>query len=353
MNRFKKLGLGLSTLAVASTMTVVGLTTQSANAVATDTCDKSLITITKTDSTNGALLANATYVVQTSGDVYVKAGDATGEEAAFKTAFNNSMDNTTAAPEFWASDEGVAIDGAYQETLGTTKASYPTDITGITNPAVQASALSNWQADSDGKIAAFEADVQTRLDALNLALTENPTLASVDSGFHAEVVAERDKLQDVADAIDTAKTTGTWATFTAAYDTMVDPANWSYGLSTSPSVEYRDSITGQSFSDANAAAATSIGASQSVVITTDANGNAEFTLFGVKDAYYDDATRGDLTCDQLEATVNESQAPSGYVLDTADYTATSLADETGALSLTNDPENLDDPTVPIRTNTGL
>ena len=56
------------------------------------------------------------------------------------------------------------------------------------------------------------------------------------------------------------------------------------------------------------------------VVTTDNAGAGVFTLFGVKDAAWEDGTRGDTTCSQLEATVTESQAPDGYTLDPTIFT---------------------------------
>lgn len=349
-----------------SAMAVTALTSQTAGAAASDTCDAALITVNLSDDANNAVkLADGRYLVNTTGNVYLKAGDATGDELAFKTAYDNAIETPT-----WttrgknspvAGFHGAAIFDAYQAQLGTTnKPPYPADITSLTNPAAQDAARAEWRADADGRIADFSADVDRRHAALTLALADNPNMATVDPALKAHIDDEVAKLETIQLSIGRTLQMPqiSWNAFVTHYNRIVDPANWSYGISMTPTVEHIDAIGGKSSpaaeASASTAAAAAIGATQQVVATTDSAGNFTYTIFGVKaDAYLDAGTRGDLTCSQLTSTIAETKAPTDYLIDPNTYTVSSGPDGTGSQNVTNERVDQTPPPPPVHTSTGL
>lgn len=344
---------GILALAASGLLAVTafaGLTTMPATAGQSDTCDAALVTLTKTSTADGALLPNAVYVVQADPNTYLMVGDQTGQEDAFNAAFNSqfgALEDTAA---------GQAIIAAYQTSLGEDMPNYPADITAITNASVQVTALAQWQADGNGEVAAFLADAERRADALQAALDANPDLEAQDAAYFELLTGELAGLTTVVDNVNTALTTTDWDTFVTAYNTFTDTDNWSYGLATHPSLQYVDFLNGvteEDYNAANAYAAEQVGATSEITVTTDENGVATFTIFGVKYINGDVNTRGDLTCSQLSGDVTEAQAPGGYQLDPAPYDFISDDTATASLDLTNTPVDYVSPDVPVWTDTGL
>lgn len=355
-------GMTLAAIAVGSLASLATLT-PSATAAASPTCDVGILQLWKTDAETGTYLSGAVYDVETSGNVYVLPGNALDQRDAFKNAFLNYMETQAPGGTFDASAIGTAFAAASQETLGTIKASYPPNATTEASKAV-------WQADSQGIVAAFRDDVQTRLTALEAAQTAYAGFVGVDPRFDAHISEAVNEMQAVLNATDAALVEPDLATFVAQLDTLSAASNWHYGLNITPSVELQDRVvwnmpTGSMapvFNDANAYAAGVIGATQATSVTTAPMGGyngANATTFGVKPAYNDEGTRGDLTCSQMTVDLTETTAPNGYILDTTTYPAAlppvaAGTQGAGEIYLSNLPANGDtDPTPPIRTTTGL
>lgn len=351
--RKRFLGLSLAVGAVLASSAIMPM--QPAFAGESSQCYASQFTINKTDADTGEALSGAQFKVTLPSGVYALAGDHADKMPDFKTAFD------AAAADFYGTPAGTAYAAAQQDELGTVFPGYPVDITGLTDPAVQTSAMASWKADGDGTIAALKADTQRRLDAINAALAANPTLQAVDPDTYDATIAEQTKLTTVIAGINEALAATTWADFTAAYNKLADTSNWSYGLNREPSVQYKDSVAGSDFAAMNASGATAIGATETITVTTDATGVATFTVFGMKDTYLDDGTRGDRSCSQLTANLQEMVAPNGYTLNeqvrneaiksgtfNPEFPVT-----TGSVTITNSKWNSPTPEPPTRTSTGI
>lgn len=296
------------------------------------TCDASVVTIHKTDEADATPLAGAVFKVTTPEGVYLLPGDETEVAPAYHSAFSQAVEEASA---FYETPQGQALQAAYITALGTEAPTYPADITGLTDPVVQARAMTEFQQDSTGLLGAFRDDVATRLTAMNAALTANPDLQAQAPGFFDYAIQEVAKMEVVNAAVATVSTTSDWGTFVNSFEKLTDTANWSYGFSTEPGVRYQDIITEPDFGLGNEAAAAEVGATTELEVTTGGDGKATFTLLGVKEAYIKGDTRGDLTCDHLNVSLVEVEAPEGYQLVGTEYSVESAADGTGFLEVTN------------------
>ncbi|WP_341923999.1 hypothetical protein [Nocardioides psychrotolerans] len=347
--------LGLASLAILGSLTAAG-PTNSAFAAASATCDAALFTIRAEDSVTGAVLAGARFQVKSdlalAATTFVRAGNHVASGGAFKDAFVAQDDG------FYTTPQGQALQGASQETLGTNnKPLNPPDITGTLSINGLAAYL-EWVLDADGRIAAFKADVERRLAALQAADAAFPDLATQDPLLDAHIAAEIAKLVALLVNIDVSlNSAGNLLAFETAYDQFTNPANWTYGLSENPSVALKDDVVARSWPDSSSAAAAAVQALPLVSgLTTDAGGETVFTTFGVAQAYADRNTHGDTTCSQQVALVSAIVAPVGYVLDGVSNTFTTVASDgtgIGSITFTFTPESVVDPVVPVITSTGL
>jgi hypothetical protein len=375
MNKFKKIGINASLAAFAvGSLTLIG-GTQVANAAINPTCDASVLTVHLTDSTSGAPLANATYEFTTSGNVFVKAGNAMTDQAAFRAAYDGPTSTLGQASAQAFADH---LSAGTQDTLGTNPVVYPDNFAGFTDPVAQQLAVTEFE--NSQKWADFKADAAARLAGINDTFWKVSGTAgygaSVDPEYDAALNEARNKaialnniINNLSNELARHDETG-YNNAVNIYNQLVDPANWVYGISHDPSQQVIDLVhkqydgadTTADRASANAEAAAAVGATQTVTVVTDGNGDAVVTTFGVKDGVYQGGTRGDQTCSQQTSGTTETQQPVGYHPNYVGTPYTVQSDDTasGRLDLVNDPitdvdltDGGDTPDAPIKTSTGI
>lgn len=323
----RKMSLALALCAVAG----VSITVTPAVAGENPTCDAAVMTLHKVDGETDAPLGGAEFTVTPAAGIFALTGDQRALEPDFKSAFTEALEAST---DFSSTPEGESIEAAYTINLGTSMPPYPADITDYTTNLQ--TVMEAYQTDPWGDVAAFRNDAERRLDALNAALEANSNLAQLDPAFYEHVTGEAEKLAGVLAAVEVMMTTDSWDEFVAAYDLATDADNWSYGINREVSVQYQDAIAPPNVAEANAAAAEAIDAVAPLTIVTADDGTATFTLFGVKaNAYLDQGSRGDLTCDQLTGDLVEITAPPGYVLTEGTYTIAADESASGSVKVAN------------------
>lgn len=327
------------------------LITTPALAGSSETCSGTVGTVTLSSSTTGALLPNAAYTVRVPWDTgrWFLAGDKSTLIPTFEQKFNEYLKTITNS--WW----GKYYYNGLQSTLGTTPVRYPLDITDITDPASQTIALEQWKNDTITQ--AFKAEVDRRSNGYGGIYFYRNGLDQYDPSLSNEINTGTSNFNRVKSALNTALNTSNWDNFVSSYKTLSDPSLWYYGFSRYPNMKFVDYNNGNQaeyiWNNANKEAAKAIGAENSITVITDANGNATFTIFGVKYTYGDDFTRGDNTCSQLTGEVAQVNTPRGYQVDNSVYTFNTLSDGTLNLSLSNDPQNLTEPEPQVLTDTGL
>lgn len=367
MSRVKSLSplhrsvVGLTSLGFLASAAVIsmGAMTPSITAYAGegDQCYVSTITLNNVENSDaGIKLNNGLFRVNLPTGIYGVAGDTANTVGPqWKKAFDDEIAKTN-----WltTTDAGKAWAAASQAALGTTNhPGYPTDITDV-NASVRVTALADWQKDAGQLIEKTRADAQRRLDAIDKALSANPELQKVDKPSYDHAVAQKTKLTTLLSNLNTAKTTKDWAAFTKAYDAMVNPANWSYGLAKTVSVQYQDQITKTEIAKLNEVVGAKLGKNTfDVRITKD--GQIKFVIFGMNAVYSDAGTRGDNTCEQLTGRVTQVTPPPDHDPnpDPKDFTSTPPGDNgeppTGTVTIPNDKSNRPKPPAPRITTTGI
>lgn len=377
----KKIG----SIALAGAVALTGLTVfgggaaEEAVAGVLPTCDAGVVTLTKTDDADGSVLAGATFEIPAKAGVFFKEGTSTAaDEQSFREAFNAEFGVLT------TTEAGQALDAVYVDKLGD-HPGFPNDITGLStsNDAIRAEVLKDWQAKATVDGTALQkmiADLDTRIELVDKALDLNTGLEAGDPVVYKDLTDTKTSLDTMKERVDSMISTTDWATFVEDYKFVTNVGNWKLGLGVEVSAKYVDILNGHDnktkFDEANGKAAETVGASETITITTDENGQAQFSVFGVDFTYGDNSisevgedgnllrgnaatSRGSNTCIQIAGILNEVLAPDGYVLDQSDESWAFDPDADGdiattTMSVTNtkvDP--VVPPKDPIRNNGGI
>lgn len=358
--------LGISGLAALG-----GLGAEEAVAGAVPTCDAGVVTLTKTDEDTGAALANATFEIPAVEGLYYLAGDSaarTVNDAEELRSSTESQFNQVFNEQFGAlsdTEAGAALENVYVTNLGD-HPGFPNDITGLSTSLsadARAEALQNWQknAEIEGTdLNALITDLDERLAAVNAAVAANHGLSDATYG-DAEVLADltdaQTKLQAMKAHVDSMIATTDWDTFVSDYQFVTNLDNWKLGLEQEVSIRYIDFLNADTdkstFDAAAATAADAIGATETIRVTTNANGEVQFSVFGVNNTYADRNTRGDNSCEQLTAALIESTAPDGYILDSTPQPYSVSSDGTGSVDVLNKEFTSDVPPTNFNSNAGI
>lgn len=271
----------------------------------------------------------------------------------------------------WGDDPGAQVVGDGGGTTYTPDevVVYPADITGLgaANDSVKSAALTSWVT-APAKVAGPGADntlgtaddtlptasvsefftaTKSRLDALGAVLYTNydpnapmssttaPDTLIANTASEVPALAEYTKqleefnqllaavraagYTDVSysgttvtfGAVDTAAQD--WDAFVEAYDYVTTGENWSFGL-LPPKYDLVAKVAGNdAVTDANADAHAAVNAEVTDSITSESDGKAYFQTFGRAQAVGTDSPP--TGCEHLTVTIQETEAPEGYILD--------------------------------------